>query len=176
MKARLQQVIKRCGVSLLWVGATCLAGFAADNPNIVAHDAWARVPAPSKTETALYMVIENHSTQPRAVVSATAKEASKVEMHEMKMMKQDKAGEKQGGMPGMTKSTEKGKEMDNSMMVMSPVARIAIPANGQTTLAPNGLHMMLFGLKSKLAEGDKVSVTLKLDDGSTVPVTATVRQ
>lgn len=64
--------------------------------------------------------------------------------------------------------------MDTSMMSMMPVSQIAIPANGQAMLAPNGLHMMLFGLKSKLAEGDKVSVTLKLDDGSTVPVKAAV--
>ena len=41
----------------------------AQNAAVVAHDAWARVPAPSKMETAVYMVIENHSAQPRAVVS-----------------------------------------------------------------------------------------------------------
>ena len=113
---------------------------------------------------------------PGAVVSVTAKGASKAEMHEMKMIKQEKAEEKQGGMPGMPKAMDTGKQGDTSMMVMTPVAQIAIPANGQTALSPNGFHMMLFGLKSKLAEGDKVGVTLKLDDGSTVPVTAVVRQ
>jgi copper(I)-binding protein len=35
---------------------------------------------------------------------------------------------------------------------------------------------MLFGLKSRPAEGGKISITLKLDDGSTVPVTASVRR
>lgn len=83
-----------------------VAGFAADNPNVSVKDAWVRVPAPSKTETALYMTIENHGSQARAVVSATAKGASKVEMHEMKTTK---AEEKQGSMSGMDKSTDKGK-------------------------------------------------------------------
>jgi len=35
---------------------------------------------------------------------------------------------------------------------------------------------MLFGLKTRPAVGDKLNVTLKLDDGTTVPVEATVRK
>jgi len=175
MKTKLQGFSK-CMIWFVWIGGIFLVALAAQNPDIVVHDAWARVPAPSKAETALYMVIENRGTQPRAVVSVSAKEAKKVEMHEMKMMKQEKASDKQGGMPGMPKTMDKGKETDGSMMVMAPVSQIAIPANGQTELRPNGFHLMLFGLKSKLSEGDKVSVTLMLDDGSAVPVTATVRQ
>lgn len=66
--------------------------------------------------------------------------------------------------------------MDQGMMTMMPVNEIAVPVNGSATLAPNGLHMMMFGLKSKLAVGDKVPVTLKLDNGDQVQVTATVRQ
>ena len=59
---------------------------------------------------------------------------------------------------------------------MTPVTQIAVPANGKSTLSPNGFHLMLFGLKSRPAEGDKLMVTLKLDDGTTVPVTAVVRK
>ena len=171
-------------ITLLGICGMCFAVLAADNPNVVVHDAWVRMPAPSKTETALYMVIENKGASARSVVSATSKDAAKVEMHEMKMMNAAKADAKGGmpnmtkgkdGMPGMSKGAEKGKEPDGSMMTMMPVAKIDVPANGQTTLAPNGYHMMLFGLKSKLSEGSKVNVTLKLDDGSTVPVTASVR-
>lgn len=143
----------------------------AQNPAVVASDAWARVPAPSKSETALYMVLENRSGQPRAVVSATSPAATKIEMHEMKMMTPEaKTDPKMPGKPSMTKSGDQG------MMVMLPVTQIAVPAKGKTPLAPNGFHMMLFGLKSRLAAGDKLAVTLKLDDGTTVPVTAEVRQ
>lgn len=151
--------------------AACLlfaSVLAAQNGAVVAHDAWARIPAPSKMETAVYMVIENHSAQPRAVVSVSSNAADKVEMHQMKMLAAEKKEEKASSMPGMAKKEE--------MMVMTPVTQIAVPANGKSTLSPNGFHLMLFGLKSRPAEGDKLLVTLKLDDGTTVPVTAVVRK
>ena len=139
------------------------AVLSAQNAAVVAHDAWARVPN-QKGETAIYMVVDNHSAQARAIISVSSAEAAKVEMHEMKMT-QSKGGTT--NMPGMSKQ---------SMMVMTPVSQIAIPANGQATLEPNGYHMMVFGLKSKLAAGDKIPVTLKLDDGTTVEATATIRK
>lgn len=134
----------------------CLAGLllaaslAAQSAAVVAHDGWVRLPAPSKTETAFYVELENHGSSPRAVVSVSSEAAGTAEMHKMMM--------------------------DGDMMGMMPVDKIAIPANGKASLSPNGLHIMLFGLKRKLAAGDKVTVTLKLDDGTTVPVTATVRK
>jgi copper(I)-binding protein len=111
------------------------------------------------------MVIENKSATARSVVSASSPDVAKIEMHEMKMM----GGGKGDAKDGMSHA-------GGTMMMMAPVARIDLPANGRATLAPNGYHLMLFGLKSKLAEGSKVTVTLKLDDGSTVPVTASVRR
>ena len=145
---------------------------AAQNPAVIASGAWARVPPPSKTDTtAMYMVLENRSSQPRAVVSATSPVVTKIEMHEMKVVKPEaKTDSKMPGMPSAAKPADQG------MMTMMQVAQIAVPANGKTTLMPNGFHMMLFGLKSKLSAGDKIPVTLKLDDGTTVPVTAEVRQ
>jgi copper(I)-binding protein len=187
------------------LGIVCALGFifpatiSAQTSGVVANDAWARVPAPSKTETALYMVIENHTSQPRAVVAASSDAATKMEMHQMKMVKSDQTMEKGSDSSmsnsmgasdsSMNKSAGNNDSMDQSsmgmsmskssdqkMMVMTPISKIDIPANGKTTLAPNGLHMMMFGLKTKLASGDKINVTLKLDDGTTVPVVATVRQ
>lgn len=133
----------------------CAAGLslmvlAAQDAAVVARDGWVRMPAPSKTDAAFYVVLENHSPQRRKVVSVSTDAAATAEMHEMKMVK-------------MT-------------MVMTPVAEIAIPAKGKTSLSENGLHIMLFGLKARPAVGDMINVTLKLDDGSTVPVTATVRK
>ena len=57
----------------------------AQDAAVVARDAWIRLPLPSKSETALYAVLENHSAERRAVVSASSDAAEKVEMHEMKM-------------------------------------------------------------------------------------------
>ena len=122
----------------------------AQDAAVVARDAWVRVPLPSKTETALYAVLENHSAERRAVVSASSDAAEKVEMHEMKM--------------------------DRTKMVMKPVSEIGIPAKGKTALSSNGFHLMLFGLKTKPAVGDMLTVTLKLDNGASVPVKAEVRK
>jgi copper(I)-binding protein len=151
-------------IALLGVCGVSGAALAADSSVVVVHDAWVRLPAASRTDTAAYMVVENKSTTARSIVSASSPDVSKIEMHEMKM--------NHDGMSSTSKGTNKP---GGSMMTMMPVAKIDIPAKGRATLAPNGLHMMLFGLKSKLAAGSKVSIALKLDDGSTVPVTASVR-
>jgi len=134
--------------------AICAAGLlaaslGAQDAAVVASDAWVRVPPPSRDQTALFVVLENRSDQPRAVVSASTDAAERAELHEMKR--------------------------ENGMMRMNPVKEIGIPAKGKTALAPGGLHVMLFGLKTRPAAGDAVTVTLKLDDGSTVPVKATAR-
>ena len=102
------------GILAAEVGSASRRGFfvptvlGAQNGAVVAHDAWARVPAPSKMETAVYMVIENHSAQPRAVVSVSSNAADKVEMHQMKMMAAEKKEEKASSMPGMAKKEESG--------------------------------------------------------------------
>ena len=137
-------------LTLAVAGIAAPANIYAQNGGVVAHDAWVRVPPKSKTETALYFVIENHTSQARAIVSASSEAAATLEMHQMKMEKM--------------------------MMVMMPVAQISIPANGKASLDPNGFHIMMFGLKSRPALGDKLEITLKLDDGTSVPVEATVRK
>jgi copper(I)-binding protein len=117
---------------------------------VVAHDAWAREPAPSRDVMALFVVLENRGSTTKAVVSAESEMADKVELHEMKM--------------------------DGAMMRMSPVKQIEVPAGGKTELKPGGLHVMIFGLKRRPAVGDALAVTLTLDDGTKVPVVATVRR
>jgi copper(I)-binding protein len=145
--------------------------------SVVVTDAWVRMPAASKMDAALYMVIENHGPQPVNLISASSKAAAKVEMHEMKMIKPKDDGMDMGDSMDMGKPAgDMGKPADSSMMVMTPIKKIAIPANGKATLQPNGMHMMLFGLKARPSPGDTIHVVLTLDNGTTVPVSATVRQ
>jgi copper(I)-binding protein len=151
MKKQRRNALNRRLALMLWAtvlfsGVSLLAQDAA----VVAHDGWVRVPLPSKSETALFAVLENHGAQRRAVVSASSDAAEKVEMHEMKM--------------------------DHTVMRMTPVSEIGIPAKGKTSLNSNGLHLMLFGLKTRPAVGDTLTVTLKLDDGTSVLVKAEVRK
>ena len=86
----------------------------------------------------------------RVRVSASSDAAGKVELHEMKNV--------------------------NGMMSMSPVKQIDVPAHGKTELKPGGLHIMLFDLKKRPAPGDTLALTLTFDDGTKVPVTATIRK
>jgi hypothetical protein len=151
MKIKLSRIFKRPIFFLVPVLGLLLWGaLNAQTPDVIAHDAWARVPLPSKTETALYVVVENHSSQKRAIVSVSSDSAAAAEMHQMTMVKMS--------------------------MVMTPISQVAIPARGKTSFNPNGMHIMLYGLKSRPAIGDTLNVTLKLDDGTTVPVEATVRK
>ena len=123
---------------------------AAQEPVIVARNAWVRLPLPSKTETAMYVTLENHGAQRRSVVGGYSEAAGTIELHEMKMLR--------------------------SAMYMARVTEVKIPAKGKVSFTPESYHVMLYGLKSRLSVGDSVTVTLKLDDGSTVPITATVRK
>lgn len=52
---------------------------------------------------------------------------------------------------------------------------IAVPADGTQDLVPGGDHIMLMDLKGPLRAGADVDLTLTFEDGSTLPVTAQIR-
>lgn len=122
----------------------------AQSAGLTARDAWMREPLPSRDATAVFVVIENSSTEKRAIVSATTVGAEKVELHNMVMT---------GG-----------------MMRMTPVPAIEIPARGRTELKPGSFHIMVFGLKDRPAVGATIPLTLTLDNGQTLPIAAEVRK
>jgi periplasmic copper chaperone A len=51
----------------------------------------------------------------------------------------------------------------------------AVPAGGTRELIPGGDHLMLMDLKQPLQPGADVSLTVVFEDGSTLPVTAQIR-
>jgi len=144
-------MINRIGL-IVGVALALLAGLAprAQTPAVVAQDAWVRQPAAGRDVTAAYLVVENHGPAARAIVGASSDAAATLELHEMKI--------------------------ENGMMRMSPVDRIDVPAGGRAELKPGGFHIMIFGVKKPLEPGTTLPITLKLDDGSTLPVRATVRK
>lgn len=52
---------------------------------------------------------------------------------------------------------------------------IVVPAGGTHELTPGGDHVMLMDLSGPLPPGADVSVTLQFEDGSTLPVSAQIR-
>jgi periplasmic copper chaperone A len=52
---------------------------------------------------------------------------------------------------------------------------ITVPAGATKELVPGGDHLMLMGLTQPLEPGADVALTVTFDDGSTLPITAQVR-
>lgn len=126
-------------------------GLGAQTANVTVRDAWVRVPGGGQNVGAMFMVVENHSASPRAIVGVTTDIAEKAELHEAKV------------------------DPKTKMMSMTPVKQVALPANGSAELKPGGFHIMMFNIKMRPMAGDTVKATLKLDDGSTVAVAAQAR-
>lgn len=67
-------------------------------------------------------------------------------------------------------------EQVGEVMKMKELSELRIPANGQTSLAPKGYHIMLIGLLRPISEGEVIPLSLNLSDGSIVNVDAVVRK
>lgn len=138
---------------MLTVAALCFAAthlHAADVGAIDVSDPYARAVPPGQANSAAFMMLSNTGDADRALVAAESTAADTVELH--------------------THS------MDDGMMQMRRIERIALPAGEQVTLAPGGLHVMLIGLAEQLKPGMDVALTLIFDDGSRQSVTAPVRR
>jgi periplasmic copper chaperone A len=117
--------------------------------DIAISSPWVREPNPARNIGAAFMVIENSSSKPVALVGASTRVARVVELHEMKH---------EGG-----------------IMKMSPVERIEVPAKGKVELKPGGLHLMLIDVNTRLKPDDGVTMSLRFDDGKSRDVNAIVR-
>lgn len=62
-----------------------------------------------------------------------------------------------------------------SMTMRPKEGGITVAAGGSTELAPGGDHLMLMELTRPLEPGDDVSLTVTFKDGSTLPITAQIR-
>ena len=59
-------------------------------------------------------------------------------------------------------------KMENGMMAMVQVEDAVIPKNGETKLAPGGLHIMLMDLNRPIKDGDKIDLELKFSNGESI--------
>ena len=110
--------------------------------------AWVRATPPNRDVTAAYLVIRNRSDQPRELLSVETPSAEYTELHTMRQI--------------------------DDLMEMEKIERLVVPARGEAVLEPGGNHIMLFGVRDPLAEGEVVSLTLRFDDQSTRTVKAEV--
>jgi periplasmic copper chaperone A len=116
--------------------------------NVQAVDVWTRAAATGNS--AAYMVLRNGGDAVDRLLKVESDVADAVELH---------------------KST-----MDGSIMKMSPVENIEIPAKGQAKLEPGGLHVMLIGLKRELKPDEKIKLKLQFEKAGVQEVDAVVRK
>lgn len=135
-------------VSTICLAVVLLAGCGKPEPLRIT-DVWIRETPPGRTVTAAFMRIENLTDANLAVVRIESAVSDTVELHTM--------------------------AYEGEMMVMKQVDHIPVPARGTVNLAPGGLHVMLFGVKRSLVEGDSVSLVAHLSDGIALPVTAHIK-
>ena len=136
--------------SALFLAAALLAGAA--HAQVTVDKPWVRTTVPQQTTSAAYLTIT--SVQGGKLVEASSPAAASVEVHEMKM--------------------------EGEMMKMRGVDALPLPAGKPVELKPNGLHIMLTGLKAPLKAGDVVLIKLVVEDAKgkrqTVDVKATARR
>ena len=117
---------------------------------ILVKEAWIRGIPPSAKTTAAFMTIQNIGSVEMIIKSAASEIAESVQIHTM--------------------------EQVGEVMKMKELSELRIPANGQTSLAPKGYHIMLIGLLRPISEGEVIPLSLNLSDGSIVNVDAVVRK
>ena len=96
---------------------------------------WVRATAPGQKVAAAYMEIK--STGPATLISVASPVAGMAEVHET--------------------------TMENGMMKMRPVERLALPAGKTVELKPGGYHIMLMGVARPLKPGDTVPISLTIE-------------
>ena len=124
-----------------------------ESPQLSVEDAWVRTTTDAKdaTMTAAFMTIVNPGSQDVRLVGAEYADAGVVQVHEMVMV-------------SGTKTMQEAKD------------GAVVPAGSHLHLTPGGYHLMLMQLRGPLAVGDRAALTLRFSDGTTLPVSAPVKE
>lgn len=112
--------------------------------------AWVREGPPTTAVLAAYMQIDNPGAQDQILVGASSPQFETAEIHRT--------------------------EIADGVARMVQQERLTIPAGGGVTLEPGGLHLMLIQSLQPLAQGDRVTIRLRLENGTEIPVDAEVRK
>ena len=107
--------------------------FADDSP-ITASDAWARPTLKGTRTGAVYLMLSNHGTAGDRLVGVSTPVAEQAQVHE--------------------------DVTANGVMSMRPVLELALPAGAATAIEPGRYHIMLTGMKTQLAAGERFPITL----------------
>jgi copper(I)-binding protein len=111
-------------------------------------NATVRLLPPGVPNTAAYFSVQNSSDTDQILIGASADFATKAEIHNHILV--------------------------DDMMRMQQQSEVVIKPGETVQFAPGGLHIMLFGLKEPLLEGQSVAISLQTQDGESIIITANV--
>ncbi len=111
---------------------------------------WVREAPPGARVVGAYMTLVNGSERADRLLSATSPLAGEIEIHRM--------------------------TVTNGMMDMEAIPFLTVPARGQVKLQPGGNHLMIYGLKRDLKEGDLLPLELKFEHAGVRTIDAPVRK
>ena len=115
---------------------------------VIVTEATVRLLPPGVPNTAAYFSIQNHSDTSQILVGASADFASRAEIHNHIMV--------------------------NDMMRMQQQSEVVVQPGESVQFTPGGLHIMLFGLKQPLREGQSVTFSLQTKEGESISIIAKV--
>lgn len=126
---------------------------AADRGAVTIEDPWVRATAGTEdpSMTAAFLVVDNDTGEDVTLKAASSPVAGMVQLHEMA-------------------------EVDGETVMQEATGGILVKAGGGQLLQPGGYHVMLMDLRQELAPGDEVDLTLEFSDGTSLEVTAPVKQ
>ncbi len=116
---------------------------------ITVSDAWIRGMPPGAKVTAGYFIVQNGTSKPVSLVSATSAQFGRVEFHVTRM--------------------------ENDVARMEQEMAVTVPPGNRISFAPGGRHLMMFDPQSNLESGELVHLILETDAGSKLHVSAEVR-
>jgi copper(I)-binding protein len=107
---------------------------------VTVGEPWVRATVAQQKATGAFMTLT--SAQGARLIAASSPAAGAVEVHEMKMV--------------------------DDVMRMRQITALELPAGKPVALSPGGYHLMLLELKQPLKDGDKVALTLEIEDAQKV--------
>lgn len=111
---------------------------------------WMRASLAGVPNTAAYMTIRTMDGKPDRLLRAESPTAGRAELHTH--------------------------IIENGVAMMRQVPAIDVPAGAAAELKPGGLHVMLFGVKGALKEGENAPLTLVFERAGTLTLSVPVRK
>ncbi len=116
--------------------------------DLVIERPWARASIGTSRPAAAYVTISNEGTESDTLLAVRTPLSGKAEVHTM--------------------------SNDNGVMRMGPAGPVEIPAGGEISLAPGGLHIMMLKLQAPLIKGESIEITLEFKRAGEITVTAPI--